>query len=194
MPPQQTISLLCHPATICPVPVSIGVHVSSDEWGGLSLGYELKGQLDRLRIPSPLPAELVDGLWRHTCFEAFIAVAGRLPYREFNFSPSGQWAAYAFRGYREREEIVRHEVAPRVSVLRLPDRLELRTVLGPPLLPPAAEGEILQLGLAAVVQAADGSRSYWAIAHAAARPDFHIRDTMSLSLAANHAGIPDGHR
>ena len=29
----------------------------------------------------------VDGLWRHTCFEAFVGIPGAEPYYEFNFSP-----------------------------------------------------------------------------------------------------------
>ena len=41
-----------------------------------------------------------DGLWRHTCFEAFIAAAVRPEYWEYNLSPSGAWAAYHFTGYR----------------------------------------------------------------------------------------------
>lgn len=47
----------------------------------------------------------VSGLWQSTCFELFIAAAPHqgqaTPYLEFNFSPSGDWALFAFTGYRE---------------------------------------------------------------------------------------------
>lgn len=154
--------------------------------GGLSLAYRLNGPLDRLRIPAPLPPEFVDGLWEHTCFEVFIAVAGKPTYREFNFSPSGQWAAYAFRDYREREEFALTDIAPHISVHRFDDRLELDAALAPALLPSTAPDEVLQLGLSAVIEATDGSRSFWALAHPAATPDFHHRATMNLTLATDN--------
>ena len=42
-----------------------------------------------------------DELWRTTCFEAFLRPAGEKSYREWNFAPSGNWAAYDFTAYRE---------------------------------------------------------------------------------------------
>lgn len=184
----RTVALLCHPTSICPGVESIDVRISLAANGGLSLAYRLRGRLDQLAIPSPLPSGSADALWEHTCFEAFVGVAGRPAYREFNFSPSGQWAAYAFSGYRQREEGAVPVPAPEISVRRFSDRLELDAVLGPALLPPAAPGTTpgatLQLGLSSVVEAADGGRSYWALAHPAARPDFHHRDAFALNLAA----------
>ena len=41
-----------------------------------------------------------DGLWKHTCFEAFISDANSGGYAEFNCAPSGDWAAYHFASYR----------------------------------------------------------------------------------------------
>lgn len=185
----QTVALLCHPTTTCPGVESIDVRISLTPDAGVSLAYRLWGRLDQLAIPSLLPSGSADGLWEHTCFEAFVAVAGSAAYREFNFSPSGQWAAYAFFGYRQREERAPPVPAPEISVRRFSDRLELDAVLGPALLPPAAlgatPGATLQLGLCSVVEAADGSRSYWALAHPAARPDFHHRGAFTLNLAAH---------
>ncbi|MBK1680650.1 hypothetical protein [Rhodocyclus tenuis] len=57
-----------------------------------------------LQIPAagmPLPA---DRLWAFTCFELFVGRVGQPGYREFNFSPSGQWAGWTFRDYRQRDE------------------------------------------------------------------------------------------
>ncbi len=157
--------------------------------GGLSLSYRLNGPIHCLRIPAPLPPEFVDGLWEHTCFEVFVAVAGKTAYREFNFAPSGEWASYAFREYREREEFNLTDVAPHISVHYFDDRLELDAVLAPALLTSTAPDEVLQLGLSAVIETADGNRSYWALAHPAAQPDFHNRATMHLTLATDNTKL-----
>jgi hypothetical protein len=44
---------------------------------------------------------------------------------------------------------------------------------------------MLQLGLSAVIEAADGSKSYWALAHCATQPDFHLRQSFTLTLNRN---------
>lgn len=150
--------------------------------GELSLAYRLKGSPERLRIPGPLPPGPADGLWEHTCFEAFIAVADGPAYREFNFSPSGQWAAYGFSDYRQRDEAFKAAAAPRLAFRRLPDGVELDAVVSPELLPPDPAGAGYRLGLSAVVESADGGKSYWALAHPGPKPDFHRRDAFTLAL------------
>ena len=170
------------------------MQVSFTAIGGVALNYRLKGQLDSLRIPPPHRSEFIDGLWEHTCFEVFFAVAGSDAYREFYFSPSGQWAAYAFRNYRERDEFAIQELSPQISVTRFADHLELNAVLEPTLLPSAPPGANLQLGLSAVIEAADGSRSYWALAHPAAQPDFHHRAAMTLTLATDKTTLSENPR
>ena len=64
--------------------------------GALRLTYVLNGELTDIRMPDAKPASRADGLWQHTCFEAFISSADSPAYREFNFSPSGLWQAYEF--------------------------------------------------------------------------------------------------
>ena len=90
-----------HPATPCAAVDAVGVTVAFDPAGRLRLTYVLAGDLSRLRLPAaaaqPGPA---DGLWRHTCFEAFVGSDHAPDYREFNFAPSGHWAAYAFSAER----------------------------------------------------------------------------------------------
>jgi hypothetical protein len=143
----------------------------------------------RLRIPSPQPVTRADGLWRHCCFEAFIRGAGKAGYREFNFSPSGAWALYAFRGYREPEPRAAESPAPAITVRQTDDRLELEAAVtidaaGWP-------GSVLEIGLAAVIETQQGSLSYWALKHPSPRPDFHHPDSFALSLplaAAKKAG------
>lgn len=156
--------------------------------GDLALAYALEGSLPELRIPAPHPPGFADGLWQHTCFEAFLAVAANPACREFNFSPSGQWAAYAFSGYRQRDESFRPDPAPAMTLRLFADRLELDAVIPRRLLPALPGGSALRFGLSAVVEAAAGGKSYWALAHPGEAPDFHRRDAFILTLPAFDAG------
>ena len=177
------LTLLCHPATMAPMVRLIEASASIQPDGSLSLGYRLWGDIARLRLPQSPSPERSDSLWQHSCFEAFIGGAGDQAYREFNFSPCGQWAAYAFTGYRQRDESFIARQAPQICTHLFAGRLEMDVTLPPLALPPAAR---LQLALAAVVEAddiADGRHSYWALRHPAARPDFHHRDAFTLELA-----------
>lgn len=151
------------------------------EAAGLRLVYRLSGTLAQLRIPSvhtPAPAER---LWANTCFEAFVAPRSDNGYREWNFSPSGQSAEYAFSGYRERAPSSADGgafAAPAVHVHRMADSLQLEARIVLPRLRCAE----LAIGLSAVVEDAGGGLSYWALHHPSARPDFHHREGFVLSL------------
>ncbi len=101
------------------------------------------------------------------------------PYLEFNFSPSGQWAAYAFTDYRARDATFTPAGAPRIDLQTVPDGFRLNASLGPELLPP---GRRLHLGLSVVVETSHGEKSYWALAHCAAQADFHLRQSFTLTL------------
>lgn len=182
MPSRQTVSLLCHPATPCPAVKAIEVEAVLTA-AGLKLVYRLRGRLAELAIPAPAAVEFADGLWEHTCCEAFVALAGASAYREFNFSPSGQWAAYAFSDYRLRDEVPVPVPVPQTAFRRFPDGFEVEACIAAELLPVTAPGATLELGLTAVVEAADGSRSYWALVHPEERPNFHRREAFALALA-----------
>ena len=99
-------------------------------------------------------------------------------YREFNFSPSGEWAVYAFRSYRVGGELD-VELAPGIVVRRTMNRLELDAEICQDILPP---GRPLRLGLSAVMEDADGELSYWALRHPPGKPDFHHTDAFALQL------------
>jgi hypothetical protein len=75
---------------------AIDVLVKRAPNGILALTFVLQGDLASLRIPAQRPCRRVDELWRHSCFEAFLMAGDGPGYREYNFSPSGEWAAYAF--------------------------------------------------------------------------------------------------
>ena len=46
-------------------------------------------------------------------------------YHEFNFSPSGEWAAYAFTGYRDGSSLIDEALNPQIAVESREGRLDL---------------------------------------------------------------------
>lgn len=171
--------LYCHPATPCPAVASLQASVTCTADGGLHLCYHLRGDLAQVRIPAPQAPLFTDGLWEHTCFEAFVGVAGNSAYHEFNFSPSGQWAAYAFSDYRQRVEWVGKSSGFPLLQRGNPEDFLLQAPIPIDNLP---VGSPLQLNLTAVIELLDGSKSYWALKHPTERPDFHHRDGFTHEI------------
>ncbi|MDB5802613.1 MAG: hypothetical protein JWL63_3552 [Rhodocyclales bacterium] len=150
--------------------------------GLLQLRFELKGAANGLRIPAPTHADFADELWRHTCFEAFVGTSESSAYREFNFSPSGQWAAYAFTDYRQRDATWRPVQAPLTTLRSAADGFTLEASIPAALLPTRSAN--LHIGLTAVIEANDDALSYWALTHRSDQPDFHQRASFTLRLAS----------
>jgi hypothetical protein len=178
------VALTCHPQTRAGAVRAVTVKVWQTPDAMLALAFSLDGDLDRLRLPPPRPSRTVHGLWRHTCFEAFVAVNGTAAYREFNFAPSGEWAAYAFRGYRDGAPVPDDAPAPEIIVRRAADRLELDALIRLDDSSATHAHAPLRLGLAAVIEERHGALSYWALRHPAANPDFHHPDAFALTLNA----------
>ena len=155
------VKLIAHPAF--PPGGVKGIEVEAVLQHGPSvLTYRVIG------APPSIPAiglpERTDGLWQRTCFELFVRPAGGEGYFEFNFSPSRQWAAYAFAGYREGMA----ELALKAPVIeRTADGVRVAVDLGG--LPDGP----WQVGITAVIAEADGAKSFWALAHPGEKPDFH---------------------
>ena len=171
-------NLFCHPRTPSRSVGTIDVRVESATNGILALTFVLQADLATLRIPAERPCRRVDELWRHTCFEAFLMAGDGPGYREYNFSPSGEWAAYAFRDYRQAG-VAADESAPLIRVHRSAQRLTLEAEVSLEL-PPLYRS--IRLGLSAVVEAVDGGMSYWALRHPPGKPDFHHVDAFALQL------------
>lgn len=55
-------------------------------------------------IPPHSEQNRVTGLWESTCFEFFLKNIETGRYLEFNFSPSTDWNAFQFQGYRGQME------------------------------------------------------------------------------------------
>jgi hypothetical protein len=153
-----------HPSTPCDaVEVSAEIEVADDR---LVLRYAIVGALERLRIPD---TELdPERLWAHTCCELFVAPMQGERYVEWNLSPTGQIARFAFSRYRQR--IPAAPDAGASSVVARQGRA-LRIAASVPL--PPELGETIRVSITAVIEDAAGALSYWALAHPSVRPDFH---------------------
>jgi hypothetical protein len=176
------VSLVCHPSTPTDAVRTITARVSRAADGVLGLTFVLDGDMARIRVPAPRPSQLVHQLWEHTCLEAFVAAEGAAGYHELNLAPSGEWAGYQFRSYREIEALADESLAPRITLRSAADRLTLEASVALDRLSPAYAGVPLRLGLSAVIEATDGALSYWALRHPAGKPDFHHADALALRL------------
>jgi hypothetical protein len=174
--------LTCHPETYTRAVEEIEVRVGWTEDNALTFTYALKGDLMRLRIPLPQPSLRANRLWQHTCFEAFVALKGKPEYHEFNFAPSGQWAAYSFQRYRDGTPLEDDIPAPKITVRNLADGLDLDAIVRLDSVPITQLAACLQLALSAVIEDKSGMLSYWALKHPPGKPDFHHRDAFALDL------------
>ena len=84
-------------------PCDFNIYGNLSQEGEFSiLTYNLKGDLSKIKIPSfQNKSEFKDKLLEHTCFELFIKDPNSERYSEYNFSPSGDYASYSFKRYRE---------------------------------------------------------------------------------------------
>ena len=163
-------NLVPHPSTLPSAPLkvwaildhaaSLGSVASTNIWFGVG------APTDGFVIPDPAAPVRADNLWQTTCFEAFLRIPGVAAYREWNFAPSGEWAAYDFERHREGRSNA--EVA--APYIRIEDNLTW-WALGATIALPADTN--WELGLSAVLEEKDGAKSYWALAHGGNKPDFH---------------------
>ena len=178
-----TAVLACHPGTCSQVVYGIEAHVRRTGNETFKVTYALTGDITRLRIPPPGPPRRAEGLWQHTCFEVFIAEKGQLTYYEFNFSPSGEWAAYEFKGYRDGGSIADDGLDPKIALRSAANSLELEAIVRLDRLQASSSQTPLRMGLSTVIEETDGAFSYWALKHRPGKPDFHHPDSFALELA-----------
>jgi hypothetical protein len=148
----------------------------------LTLHYRLDGDLEAIRIPEPRSPVRTDGLWQHTCVEAFIGLSRGNSYWEYNFSPSGAWAAYQFSGYREGMAPLMKGAAPVISTRETPGSLAVSVAVDLSWISRATAAELV-LGVAAVIETRERSLSYWALKHPAGKPDFHQAESRTVPLS-----------
>lgn len=174
------MQLLPHSGQAHPHVQGFELEASRKANGALALGFRLKADLGHWHVPKIKAPLRADGLWRHTCFEAFIAMPGSDAYCELNFSPSGEWAAYAFTGYRAGMTVLELPGPPEARWTRGDNSLELAVVLELPAF--FRHAGPLRLGASAVLEAQSGTISYWALRHPAGQPDFHHPESFVWEL------------
>lgn len=179
----EEIALSFHPATPPFMADAIRVSLTREEDGALWLRYHVDGDLNALELTGTLPPLRTDELWKTTCFELFVRRDDDDAYLEYNFSPSTQWAAYSFAGYRAgMSELMtmRPEIYGDASDTHFALEVELT-------LPDQWRDGPLWIGLTAVIAESGDIKSYWALSHPPGKPDFHHRDCFALYLEAPSA-------
>lgn len=180
---ERTVTLTPHPTISNRVVNSIDVQVMrshTEQACMLTFTYTLTGDCNRLRIPPPRSPTKVDDLWRHTCFEAFVAEQSKPAYWEFNFSPSGEWACYSFSSYRKAAPTDAEEPVPTLTASRMKKQLQVTASM---YLPQSFSAQPLRLALSAVIEEQSGVLSYWALQHPSDKPDFHHVESFVLTIA-----------
>ncbi len=172
--------LFPHPEYPAPS-IEIGAKVSLVGSDVLKLEYVVIGAITKLCLPPLVLPKPADGLWKHSCFEAFVGERNKSSYVEFNFSPSRLWASYRFEDYRDGMQPAIDLFAPHIYT---ETDGEVRFALTA-WLDIAKLGNLwpMTLGLSAVIEDRDGCLSYWALAHPPGKPDFHHKDCFALELA-----------
>jgi len=176
-----SLPLISHPDTPpSGAPFKLWVNVDYSAAFGLdatlNLAFCIGAPAERFIIGESEDPGRTDELWHTTCFEAFLWAKDEPGYTEWNFAPSGDWAAYAFDAYREGMAAAEGVATPYV---RMEDNLTWWTLLATIAVP---TGQTFALGLSAVLEEADGTKSYWALAHPPGAPDFHHPDCFVARL------------
>ena len=154
---------------------SVSVRWSELADGRLMLRFRVDG-CQSLVVPEFRGMGRNDDLWKTTCFELFL-YDGEGRYREFNFSPSQQWAAYRFAGYRGQREDFEPAIPLEVQSDRGLSIFTLTTFISQKELEGAQSA-----ALAAVLEEEGGRPSYWALSHGSLKPDFHDPAGFRISL------------
>ena len=177
----QTHELIAHSAhpPLAVRSVSAKIDVGDPYWVRLRWRIEGAGQIV---VPRFAGKRRRDGLWRATCFELFAKAAPTetTAYSEFNFSPSEAFAAYDFSAYREDGKDRDIPRTPDI-VWRGGSSFAIMDVAMPKR---ALPGGTLSFGMTAVIEEDGGTKSYWALRHTAATPDFHDPACFAATLAA----------
>jgi hypothetical protein len=174
-----------HPDSRTGPVVSLTVEAGRPTCGTLELRYVLTGAVEALLLPPAAASARADDLWRHSCFEAFVRAPPAQAYFEFNFAPSRAWAAYRFDAYRAGMSAPAGLAPPRTQSHATDDAFELAVSLDLGSLAELPAGAPWRLGLSAVIEQADGAKSYWALAHPPGKPDFHHAAGFVLDLDAS---------
>jgi hypothetical protein len=177
----RQVRLVCH-ATSAVAPITELDVRAGRQASILALTYIVGGNLSLVSLPQTTIPARADALWQHTCFEAFVRTPGASAYWELNFSPSLQWAAYRFSGYREGMAIESDISDPCLEMQSDHTQIGFSALVDLSRIATLSAAGAWQLGLSAVIEDRSGARSWWALAHPLTRPDFHHSGSFVLEL------------
>lgn len=169
-------NLILHPGCSVGPIAAVGAAISPTS-KGCRARFQLTGKLAEIRIPEHEDPERTDNLWHTTCFEIFWQAEGGAAYREFNFSPSSNWAAYDFDGFRKNGRDAPVD-AIAVACAHSSDHLLLTANIAADLPVPA------RVALNAIVENSDGTKQYWALRFEDGKPEFHSETCRALRIAS----------
>lgn len=173
------VTLAAHPANPLRFHQHIDATLTHTPDGSLQIVFAIHGLNIDLRVPTPHAPAPENALWKTTCCEIFLGTVGQTAYREFNLSPSGQWASYDFADTRQPTSRPFACPAPAIACERVEDLLKLTATLPKHALP---KGETLRIALSVILEAEGGHHAWWALAHPPGKPDFHHHAGFVLSL------------
>ena len=179
----QMWTLLPHPDTPEPAVRTLSVAVERDG-AQLWLRYVVECDMEAIQWPAPAAPEFTDGLWQHTCFEVFVRGGKGAAYVEGNFSPSWEYAFYGFTGHRSGMTPYPDATDPSIGLDGAHDQFALEATLDVARIAPELANADWTIGLSAVIENADGQKSYFALAHPGGAPDFHHPACFALELKA----------
>jgi len=142
----------------------------------LLIKYIMIGDILSLNIPKYKTPKFVYGLWNATCFELFIANKNQDSYIEFNFSPSKEWACYAFNDYRLKDKNI-DVINPSIDFLYDEYSAEMIVSFDISYFN-YINFDDLDVSITAVIKNDEDEVSYWAINHAKENADFHARESF----------------
>lgn len=186
-PAQRSITLKLMPFDIGAGPsIAIMVTLTRNDLNVLTLEYRWidLGSVIEWPPTSKEPSRK-DDLWKTTCFEAFFSVPSTKSYWEVNLSPSGDWNVYHFDDYRSgmKEEVK----IDKVTMVKMENQRSYKATLHLDALDGGAPKMMLHntpldFSVAAVIQRNDDTQSFWAVEHTGDEPDFHRRDSFTVTI------------
>jgi hypothetical protein len=175
----QTYPLTAHPDHPPANVTQVEARIIGHDANWLRVRWRIEGTKS-LVVPPFAGKGRADELWQTTCFELFLKPEDGAPYVELNLSPSERWNAYDFEAYRWGMAERPFPREPECT-LRLGSSFAIFDAAIPVAGLPAGE---CAMGLSAVIEEQGGTKSYWALAHPDARPDFHAPACFAATLAA----------
>ena len=175
----QTHPLAAHPDHP-PLGVSgVEARIIGQDKKWLRVRWRVEGS-QQLIVPAFAGKGRTDQLWETTCFELYLKPMGGEAYCELNLSPSERWNAYDFDGYRLG---MRERPFPREPECTI--RQGSTFAIFDAAIPVAGlPDQDCAMGLSAILEEQGGVKSYWALAHAEGKPDFHAPACFAVALPA----------